>query len=289
MRTIRDDPGGMEVYDLAKRILVAVIFVPLLFMVLLWLPSVVWAVVVAGISALATFELLRATGGGKVSFLMQAAAIVSAALIPLCHSNGSSMMAVTLCSFSMAAVAFLEAIRSYDGKRAHMGLFQVLLTLFGGILMPMALSALVALKGMEHGQYLTLLAMLLAFATDAGAYFAGVFLGRHRGITKVSPNKSLEGYIGGFLTGIIFAVVYGLIVSYTAGLEANYLSLALCGLFGALATELGDLAFSFVKREYGVKDFGHLLPGHGGMLDRFDSMIFCGPVVLFIVRLLPAF
>ena len=117
----------------------------------------------------------------------------------------------------------------------------------------------------------------------------GYFLGKHRGITKVSPNKSVEGYIGGFATGVVFAVLYGLVVSKIAGDSVNLLSLALCGLFGALATEVGDLAFSFIKRQYGVKDFGHLLPGHGGMLDRFDSMIFCGPVVLFIVRFLPVF
>lgn len=279
----------MEVCNLAKRILVAVIFVPLLLIVMLLFPPIVWAVVVAGISALASFELLRATGGGQVTFCMQAATILSAALIPLGRNYGFATETVNLCSFSVAAVAFWEAIRSYDGERAHIGFFSVLLTLFGGVLMPLALSTLVVLKGMESGQYLVLLAVLLAFATDAGAYFAGVFLGRHRGITKVSPNKSLEGYIGGFLAGMAFAVAYGAIVSSIAVVEANYLSLTLCGLFGALATELGDLAFSFVKREYGVKDFGHLLPGHGGMLDRFDSMIFCGPVVLFIVRLLPAF
>ena len=142
---------------------------------------------------------------------------------------------------------------------------------------------------MDHGKYLVLLAVLLAFVTDAGAYFAGVFLGKHRGVTRVSPNKSVEGYIGGFVTGVVFAVLYGLAASKIAGDGVNLLSLALCGLFGALATEVGDLAFSFIKRQYGVKDYGHLLPGHGGMLDRFDSMIFCGPVVLFIVRFLPVF
>ena len=119
--------------------------------------------------------------------------------------------------------------------------------------------------------------------------FAGVFFGRHRGITRVSPNKSLEGYIGGFLTGIIAALVYGLIVRAASGMQVHFLPLVLCGLFGAAATELGDLSFSLIKRQYGVKDYGHLLPGHGGMLDRFDSMIFCAPVVMFIVMLLPVF
>ena len=68
--------------------------------------------------------------------------------------------------------------------------------------------------------------------------------------------------------------------------EVNLVLLAACGLLGALVTELGDLVFSFIKREYGVKDYGHLLPGHGGMMDRFDSMVLCGPVVLFVLMYL---
>ena len=274
---------------MGKRILVAVIFVPILLVIMLLLPPAVWAVVVALISAIACFELLRATGQGRLTAPMEVASILSAAVLPLCFWAGVGGVAAGVCAFGVTAVSFWCAIRAYDEGDVSLGFFQVLLTLFGGVLIPLGLSALVVLKGMEHGKYLVLLAVMLAFLTDGGAYFAGVFLGRHRGITRVSPNKSLEGYLGGFATGVFAALVYGWILSGTAGLSVNYLALALCGLFGALATELGDLAFSFIKRQYGVKDYGHLLPGHGGMLDRFDSMIFCGPVVLFLVLCLPVF
>ena len=274
---------------MAKRIIVAVIFVPLLIALMLFAPPLLWAAVVAFISALAAFELLRAAGEGKVTAPMKAAAVASAAVIPVARLYEFANLAVWLCAFLVAAVSFWCAIHAYDEGDARIGFAQVLLSVFAGMVMPLALSSLVVLKGMDHGQYLVLLAVLLAFITDGGAYFAGVFLGKHRGVTRVSPNKSVEGYIGGFLTGVIFAVLYGLAISKFSGAAANYLSLGLCGLFGALATELGDLSFSFVKRQYGVKDYGHLLPGHGGMLDRFDSMFFCGPVVLFVVTVLPAF
>lgn len=275
--------------SVGKRILVAVVFVPLLFVVLFFLPPVVLAVVVAFIAAMACYELLRATGEGRVTGPMKAVSIAAAAVIPLGAWLGAAKLTVGACAFVVMAVSFWCAIRAYDEAESPIGFYHVLLTLFGGALIPTGLSALVTLKCMEHGKYLVLLAVMLAFITDGGAYFAGVFLGKHRGITRVSPNKSLEGYIGGFLTGVIAALIYGAIIRAAAGLPVNFLSLALCGLFGALATELGDLAFSLIKRQYGVKDYGHLLPGHGGMLDRFDSMIFCAPVVMFILLVLPVF
>ena len=274
---------------MATRILVAVIFVPLLLAVMLFLPSAAWTAVVCLISAVASYELMRATGEGKLTLPMRVAAILSAAALPAGSWAGLGTAYVNLCSFAVMAVCFWCAIRVYDGYSAPVGFTQVLVCLFGGVVIPLALAALVELRCMEYGKYLVLFAVLLAFVTDAGAYFAGVFCGKHRGVTQVSPNKSVEGYIGGFATGVVFAVAYGLVIAEIAQASANLLSLALSGLFGAAATEVGDLAFSFVKRQYGVKDFGKLLPGHGGMLDRFDSMMFCAPVVLFIVQCLPVF
>lgn len=274
---------------MGKRILVAVIFVPILLWVMLGTPSLAWTAVVCLISAAACFELLRAVGEEKSSLPVLAVAELSAALLPLGVWAGLGLTCVHLCAFAVMAAGFWRAIRAYDGYSAPVGFFQVLAALFGGVFIPLSLSALVELRCMEHGKYLVLLAVLLTFITDAGAYFVGVFLGKHKGITKVSPNKSVEGYAGGFVFGAAFALLYGLAAGRLTGESVHYLPLALCGLLGALATEVGDLAFSFIKRQYGVKDFGHLLPGHGGMLDRFDSMIFCAPVVLAVVTWLPVF
>lgn len=274
---------------MAKRIIVAVIFLPILFVIMVFLPPVVWTLVVALISAVAAYELVRATGEGKVSLPMKVIVIAAAAMIPIGCWQGKGSMVIGVAAFAVCLCSFWCAIRAYDGDNGEIGIFHVLLSLFGGAVIPAALSSLVALKCMEQGRFLVLFAVLLTFATDSGAYFAGVFMGKHRGITKVSPNKSLEGYVGGLVSGIVFAALYGLVISAITDLPINYLSLCLCGLLGALVTELGDLSFSLIKRQYGVKDFGNLLPGHGGMLDRFDSMIFCGPVVLFIVTLQPIF
>lgn len=274
---------------MAKRIIVAVVLLPVMLWIMLVPPPLAWTALVCFISAMAAFELLRAVGEEKITLPMRVVTIAAAALLPFGSWAGLGTAYVNLLSFVVMAVCFWCAIRAYDEDGVKIGFFHVLAALFGGIIIPLALSALVELRRMDHGQYLVLLAVLLTFVTDAGAYFAGVSLGKHKGVTKVSPNKSVEGYIGGFVTGMVFAILYGVVASKIAGDSVNLLPLALCGLFGALATEVGDLAFSFIKRQYGVKDYGHLLPGHGGMLDRFDSMMFCGPVVLFIVQCLPVF
>lgn len=274
---------------MGKRILVAVIFVPILFAIMMFLPALVWTAVIAGIAALAAHELLRATGERCISLPMQVASILASIIIPFGCYFGWGNLVFFLCAFLVLSTSFWCAIRAYDEENAKISLYHVLLTVFAGVLIPAALSSLVMLRNMVLGRYLVLFTVLLAFITDGGAYFAGVFLGKHRQITKVSPNKSLEGYIGGFITGVIFAVLFGFITGAITGAEINYLALGLCGFFGALVTEFGDLVFSLIKRQYSVKDYGNLLPGHGGMLDRFDSMLFCGPVVLFIATFLPIF
>ena len=273
------------------RILVGVVFLPLLLWIMLFCPPIVWTLVVALIAAVAAFEFLRAMElrhGTIQVFVMAAAAAIP--LLCWVHREVTALpthyvlpvMAVLVC------LVFAAAIFSY-GREDEVSVPQLMACLFGGILIPLGLTALVELKCMEQGRYLVLLAVLLTFVTDAAAYFVGMSLGRHRGITKVSPNKSLEGYIGGFLFGALFAMGYGGVVSGVTGLSVSYVSLAVCGFCGAFVTELGDLAFSYIKRKQGIKDFGHLLPGHGGMLDRFDSMIFCGPLIYCLITWLPVF
>ena len=186
------------------------------------------------------------------------------------------------------AALFLGAIRRFDSGSA-ISLEDLLVGMFGGIVIPAFLSTLVLLKGMESGRYLVLLPVISAFLTDAGAYFVGVFFGKHKGITRVSPNKSLEGYAGGILFGGLFMLLYGAILHQFGGIEVNFPLMVVYGLVGSAITELGDLSFSLIKRQYGIKDYGNVIPGHGGMLDRFDSMTFAAPALWLMVTLFPAF
>ena len=112
---------------------------------------------------------------------------------------------------------------------------------------------------------------LACFGCDTGAYFVGVFFGKHKLIPRVSPNKTWEGAFGGYVTGLVLSLVFGLMT-----LKMLPSSLIFAGSFlMPLTAQLGDLSFSSIKRRFGIKDFGNLFPGHGGALDRIDSIIFC--------------
>ena len=190
---------------MVTRIVVSVVLAPLFFVILFFLPPVYLAVLMAAICALASYELLRATGVSHHNGLYGFTATAAAA-IPLGQWLGKGALVAGTAAVLLTVTLFYIAIRLYDEERA-VRVEDVLLCLFGGLMIPMALSTLVVLKGMEHGRYLVLLPVICAFLTDGGAYFAGVFLGKHRGITKVSPNKSLEGYIGGILSGVLLLLL----------------------------------------------------------------------------------
>ncbi len=274
-----------------KRVLVSVALLPVVI-AFIYVGGIPFTVFVSVIASFASWELLHAMA--KLPKRIYYAAFAAAVAIPVGFHFGMAAGARVLgfVALFLMAAAFLEAIFSYGREVAVTGT-DVFKILFAGAFMPAMLSALSVLNsyGTEGGRRpYVVLAIGLAFLTDAGAYFAGVFLGKHRGITKVSPNKSLEGFIGGILTGGLFALLLGLILSRCFDhYVVHYGALVLYGLVGSALTMVGDLAFSLIKRELGIKDYGKLLPGHGGMMDRFDSMVFCAPWVMLLSTCLPAF
>ncbi len=274
------------------RIVVSLVLAPLFLAVLLFAPVGVVAFMVSGIVTIAAFELMRAVGAEKNQFV-RGAVLVAAALIPQCYWLQVDAWAVKLVLLCLLFALFLDAVLTYGTEKAVRA-EHILFGLFGGILYPLLMSSLVQLRmlragGREpYGAFFVLMPIVAAFLTDTGAYFFGMFLGKHRGVVPVSPKKSVEGFIGGLLSGVGFMTLYGFILNHFFALDANLPIMAFYGLVGAIVTMLGDLSFSLIKRQYGIKDYGSLIPGHGGMLDRFDSMSFAAPTMYLLVTLLPA-
>ncbi len=269
------------------RIIVAVICIPFILALLLWLPPVFLTGFAMIMTSFIAFELIKATGADscKRNYIY---AILSAVIIPLLVYLEADRIYFHVVLYVLGAVMFIEAVLAY-GKEKTIKFSDILTVLFGGFVIPCALSCLVILKMKELGHLYVLFPFLCTFVSDSGAYFAGVFLGKHKGILKVSPNKSAEGCVGSVLSLVIGMLVYGTVLRFALNIEVNFAVLMLYALVGNIMTQLGDLAFSLIKREHGIKDYGNLIPGHGGMLDRFDSMIFAAPVIYILVTLVPAF
>ena len=269
-----------------ERILVAVVFVPLLFIVLFFLPSYVLVAVIAIVCVISAYEFLHAIGA-KGNERVTIYAVFSAALIPVGVYFDVGELVFTAVFLVLLCFVFIEAIIVYRMKR-QITFAQIMTTLFGGALIPFMLSSLISLRNMPEGRLLILMPVISAFITDGGAYFAGIFCGKRRAFPLISPKKTIEGYIGGLVTGTAAMVLYGVILFFTTLHDIRFLSLIIYGVIGAVVTELGDLAFSLVKREFDVKDYGRLIPGHGGMLDRFDSMVFTAPAIYLLASIIPA-
>ena len=127
--------------------------------------------------------------------------------------------------------------------------------------------------------------LVIAWATDIFAYLIGKLLGKHK-FTKISPNKTIEGTIGGTVGAVISILVYTLILNKFLGMQYLYLQMAIIGLVLSLISQIGDLIASSIKRLVDVKDYGNLIPGHGGMLDRIDSLLFISPFAYMIFMIL---
>jgi len=154
-------------------------------------------------------------------------------------------------------------------------------TIAGILYIGWLLSHLVALRGLEDGRNWVFLALLATFGSDTAAYFTGRALGRHKLAPSISPGKTWEGTIAGFLGAIIISLLFT--IPSPLSLPLGYWSAIILGLLISVFGQLGDLVESLLKRNMGVKDSGKLLPGHGGALDRIDSVVFASVVVYYYV------
>ena len=150
--------------------------------------------------------------------------------------------------------------------------------LFYPCLMMSMLPVMLTFPG-EAGRLALVVTLVCACVTDMMAYFAGLLFGKHKLCPKISPKKTIEGAIGGTIGGILGSVLVGYLIQPALGTAVSMWHMALLGLFAAIAGQIGDLAASLVKRNVGIKDFGKIFPGHGGVMDRLDSILFVAPLV----------
>ena len=264
------------------RILTAVVLIPLLLLVVLVLPEIVTAVILGLLLAVASYELLYVTGLMKHRRLNVYAAVM-AFLVSLWSYFGSDYTWGLLGLLVFVAILFAEMMRDH----IKISLEMLALTMVAGVLVPFLLTSVVRIHVLRMGRYLILVPFIMAFMSDSGAYFAGMAFGKHKLAPVLSPKKTVEGMVGGILAAMVSMVLYALILQLGFQMRVNYLYALVYGLVGSLGAVFGDLCFSVIKRQTGIKDYGSIFPGHGGILDRFDSLVVVAPIAEILLELLP--
>lgn len=183
--------------------------------------------------------------------------------------------------FSMVLLILLMMVYVFSFPKYQAG--QVMAAFFGVFYVAMMLSCVYLTWMLPNGRYLIWLIFLCSWGCDTCAYCVGVLFGKHKMAPVLSPKKSLEGAAGGVIGTVLLTLLYGFLFREAMGssMEDIFRLAAISGA-GALISMIGDLAASAIKRNYEIKDYGSLIPGHGGILDRFDSVIFTAPMVYFL-------
>lgn len=263
------------------RLIVAAIGLPIMVVAALLAPGVIVAALVALISLAAVFEYGKAVGGIRYP-VPAAASLLFAAAVPMWAAYGERKL-LLLMGTLLYGVIIMGWLMARNGKVAFSDFAPFFL---GALLIPFALSTLVTLFFM--GREYLLLPFVIAFASDAGAYFVGSAIGKHRITPVISPNKTAEGVIGGILGSAAVTALY-CILMLILGRGILWIGIPIYGVLGSTVSQFGDLVFSYIKRQYNIKDYGRILPGHGGLLDRLDSVVFCAPFTQMMLLALPLF
>lgn len=272
-----------------QRILVAVVGIPLLLAVLCWAPDWATALLLAALSVIAAHELLTAACGAEKAKRWTALPAVTGALVIAAvyfsgeHYADSPAGTVLRWLIAAAVLALLLASVLTYGRPGALVLQDVCVMAVAGLVIPWAFSCMLQLRMLPHGAGLVLMPLVAAFCSDSAALFTGMACGRHKMAPLVSPHKTVEGALGGIAGGVVGMVIFRIVFYFCTLVPLHIGWCVVIGLAGALMGELGDLSFSVIKRQVGIKDYGRLLPGHGGVLDRFDSVLFAAPMIWMIV------
>lgn len=263
-----------------SRILVAVVGVPILLYVVLWGPEWLLAVALAALSGVGAYELMRCVGATRSSALLCRLTVYCAVLAVLLRWDLKQWLVPVLTLYAL--LAFAVAV----WRAGELRIAQLLSGIFGGILLPYAFSSFFRIYDLGRSRGYLLLPFILSFACDTFAYFTGLTLGRHKLSPKVSPKKTVEGSVGGLAGNLVFGLFFAFVMNRWFSGSIGYGPMAVLSLFCGVVAQIGDLSFSLIKREFGVKDYGKVFLAHGGVLDRFDSVLFVAPTLAALMELM---
>ena len=257
-----------------KRIITAAVALAVFIAVLL-LPPIVFTVALAAVIMLMLYECYTAT---KADTAMKVVGFISAVLLigSAIEGAGLYIAAFVIAALTIVIMLYMALVVKEHGKKDYK---EVLSSGFLTVYVVISMGCVWLAKDFYGTPYM-LLIFICAWSTDTFAYFSGKFLGKHKLIPHVSPKKTVEGSIGGVIGAAIACAVYAFIVNqYVPDVTMSYVPAVAYGVVGGILSQIGDLTASAIKRDGDIKDFGWIFPGHGGFMDRFDSVMYIAPVL----------
>lgn len=273
------------------RILAACIGLPVLLVVVLLLPPLGTALLFAVACAIAAYEMLWRTGFLKHRRVVGYSGLMAIACVMWSWMHACAVVSAQtlwICALAGVFVFFLILFCELLAAHAKLSFFSLCIAIFSGLVYPFFIGSLVRLRGMDGGKFYILVAFVLSMVADSGAYFVGRAFGKHKLAPVISPKKTVEGVIGGVAANIAAMLLFTFVLNRWFGFtQVNYVYAAIYGVLGAIASVVGDLTLSAAKRQAKIKDYGNLIPGHGGILDRFDSTMLVAPLTEILILVIP--
>lgn len=282
------------------RILTALVFAVIGIPILIFSEYIVFPLAVSFMTVVAVREMLCVCGVNK-SYLISVPSYIIAGVLPLLAWDELDFLYVGIfgkdycLSFTtlMAIVFFVFLLYMAFAAvfvRGKLEVKEISIGFMSVVYLVTSFVSYMLLRYGEYGQYLFILVLVVAWGGDVSAYFVGTLCGKHKLIPEVSPKKTVEGAVGGMVIASGLTMLFGFIVTlFDKGVSANYLALAIYGLVLSVVAQLGDLWASIIKRQHNVKDYGNLFPGHGGVMDRFDSVLATCTLTMLVSLIFPPF
>ena len=273
-----------------KRTLTSAALIILLIPVLLYSDTLLFPAVLAFLSASAVFEMARCVGLSSRRYLsLTIPAYIIAGCLPFIQYYIEVDIFAFISFFIYALIFLIYSVAVIKYYKGLLPPYAVFISMFFYIVISAVCA--VAIIGNEDGNGMIYLPLVVigSWVTDTAAYIVGCSIGRHKLNPNVSPHKTIEGTFGGAVGCCAGFLLYGVIVASIIGCDVNYSALALSSIAVSVVSQMGDLIASYVKRRFGIKDYGKLFPGHGGVLDRFDSMFAVAPFLFILTKYLSYF
>ena len=239
-------------------------------------------IAVALIAAMASVELSNATGISSNKKLLLTT-VVGTVFLVASHFFGNALFTPAMYIYIVAVFAV------YMINMETLKLWEIATSLFLSLYVAFMFGHLILVRNMNNGHLLVWFIFIGAFITDTAALFGGKFFGKHKLCPKLSPKKTIEGAISGVIGCILATLIYCLICRIGFGVFPHYGQAIIIAFGASVVSQVGDLSASCIKRQFGIKDYGKIMPGHGGVMDRFDSVLFVAPFVYYMLLIFPIF